>query len=152
MCRRTRTARSPGYQGRDAGQSDREVQGGHERTGAGCGAEVCRSPAAVPSGGYLQARRHADSHIDAERLEIDNNVAENAIRPLALGRKNWLFAGSPKGGKACAIALSLLQSAKACGVNPYDYLHDIYNRTMSHSSHRLSELLPAAWNRTRQTD
>ena len=81
------------------------------------------------------------------RLEIDNNLAENAIRPLALGRKNWLFAGSVRGGKACAIALSLLQSAKAVGLNPYDYLHDIYNRAMSHPVNRLHELLPAAWKR-----
>ncbi len=81
------------------------------------------------------------------RLEIDNNVAENAIRPLAIGRKNWLFAGSERGGKACAIALSLLQSAKAVGINPYDYLHDIYSRFMSHPVNRLHELLPAEWKR-----
>ena len=84
------------------------------------------------------------------RLEIDNNFGENAIRPLALGRKNFLFIGSPRGGKACAIALSLLQSAKACGLNPYDYLHDIYDRIMAHPVNNLSELLPDAWKRARQ--
>jgi transposase len=83
------------------------------------------------------------------RLEIDNNIAENAIRPLALGRKNYLFVGSPRGGKACAMALTFLQSAKAVGVNPYEYLHDIYNRIMSHSVKRLHELLPAAWQQAR---
>jgi transposase len=84
------------------------------------------------------------------RLEIDNNTAENAIRPLALGRKNWLFAGSPRGGKACAMALTFLQSAKAVGANPYEYIHDIYNRIMGHPVNRLHELLPAAWKRARQ--
>ncbi|MEK7752352.1 MAG: IS66 family transposase [Acidobacteriota bacterium] len=79
------------------------------------------------------------------RLEIDNNIAENAIRALALGRKNFLFVGSPRGGKACAMALTFLQSAKAVGANPYDYLHDIYNRIMGHPVNRLQELLPAAW-------
>ena len=85
------------------------------------------------------------------RLEIDNNTAENAIRPLALGRKNFLFVGSPRGGKACAMALTFLQSAKAVGANPYEYLHDIYNRIMGHPVNRLQELLPAAWMRARQS-
>lgn len=85
------------------------------------------------------------------RLEIDNNTAENAIRPLALGRKNFLFVGSPRGGKACAMALTFLQSAKAVGANPYTYLHDIYDRIMGHPANRLHELLPAAWMRARQT-
>jgi len=83
------------------------------------------------------------------RLEIDNNVAENAIRPLALGRKNFLFVGSARGGKACAMALTFLQSAKAVGVNPYQYIHDIYNRIMAHPANRIHELLPAAWMRSR---
>ena len=82
-------------------------------------------------------------------LSIDNNIAENAIRPLALGRKNFLFVGSPRGGKACAMALTFLQSAKAVGANPYEYLHDIYNRIMDHPVNRLHELLPAAWMLTR---
>ena len=79
------------------------------------------------------------------RLEIDNNTAENAIRPHAVGRKNYLFIGSPRGGKACAMAMTFLQSAKAVGANPYEYMHDIYNRIMSHPVNRLHELLPAAW-------
>jgi transposase len=83
------------------------------------------------------------------RLEIDNNTAENAIRPLAVGRKNYLFLGSPRAGKACAMAMTFLQSAKAVGANPYEYMHDIYNRIMSHPVNRLHELLPAAWMRTR---
>jgi transposase len=85
------------------------------------------------------------------RLEIDNNTAENAIRPHAVGRKNYLFVGSPRGGKACAMAMTFLQSAKAVGANPYEYLHDIYNRIMNHPVNRLHELLPAAWLCTRQT-
>ena len=79
------------------------------------------------------------------RLEIDNNTAENAIRPHAVGRKNYLFVGSPRGGKACAMAMTFLQSAKAVGANPYEYLHDIYDRIMGHPVNRLHELLPAAW-------
>jgi transposase len=84
------------------------------------------------------------------RLCIDNNPAENAIRPLALGRKNWLFAGSERGGKACAIAMSLIHSAKALNINCYDYLHDVYKRIMSHPVNRLHELLPDEWKAARE--
>lgn len=101
--------------------------------------------------GYAGNQREALYRYTTDgRLEIDNNFAENAIRPLALGRKNFLFVGSPRGGKACAMALTFLQSAKAVGANPYEYLHDIYNRIMSHPVNRLHELLPAAWLRARQ--
>ena len=79
------------------------------------------------------------------RLEADNNTAENAIRPLALGRKNWLFAGSERGGRAAALYLGLIQSCKACEVNPWTYFDDILRRIMSHPLHRLRELLPDQW-------
>lgn len=79
------------------------------------------------------------------RLEADNNTAENAIRPLAIGRKNWLFAGSQRGGQATALYLGLIQSCKACDINPWAYFDDILRRIMSHPLHRLRELLPDQW-------
>jgi hypothetical protein len=79
------------------------------------------------------------------RLEPDNNTAENAIRPLALGRKNWLFAGSERGGRAAALYLGLIQSCKACQINPWTYLDDVLRRIMSHPVRRLRELLPDQW-------
>ena len=85
------------------------------------------------------------------RLEIDNNTAENAMRTVAVGRKNFLFVGSPRGGKAFAMALTFLQSAKAVGANPYEYILDIYNRIMAHPANRVHELLPAAWLSARKT-
>ena len=78
-------------------------------------------------------------------LKPDNNTAENAIRPLALGRKNWLFAGSERGGKAAALYYSLIESCKACDVNPWEYLNDVLRRIMSHPINRLRELLPDQW-------
>jgi transposase len=100
--------------------------------------------------GYTTNQRQALYRYTTDgRLEIDNNIAENAIRPLALGRKNFLFVGSPRGGKACAMALTFLQSAKAVGADPYAYLHDVYDRIMGHPANRLHELLPAAWLRAR---
>jgi transposase len=61
------------------------------------------------------------------RVEIDNNLLENAIRPFALGRKNWLFNGSPEGAKAGAIFYSLIETCKANNVEPYKYFCTIFN-------------------------
>jgi transposase len=76
---------------------------------------------------------------------LDNNVAERAVRPLAIGRKNWLFFGSPDGGKAGAILFSLVQTCRGLGINPRVYLEDVMRRIMSHSSQKLYELLPDEW-------
>ncbi len=100
----------------------------------------------------LNQREALLCYVTDGRLRIDNNLAENAIRPLALGRKNWLFAGSARGGKACAIALSLIQSARALDINCYDYMLDVYNRIMSHPVSKLDELLPANWKAARLKD
>jgi transposase len=119
-------------------------------------ADIAAERVVLPSSLLAKAMGYAIHQRDAlyryttdGRLEIDNNTAENAIRPHAVGRKNYLFVGSPRGGKACAMAMTFLQSAKAVGANPYEYLHDIYNRIMAHPVNRLHELLPAAWKRAR---
>lgn len=65
-------------------------------------------------------------YIEDGRLHIDNNLIENAIRPFALGRKNWLFAGSPEGAKATGILFSLIETAKANGHKPYFYLRYLF--------------------------
>lgn len=75
----------------------------------------------------------------------DNNPAERAIRPLAIGRKNWLFLGSPESGEAAATLLSLVQTCRALNINPRTYLEDICRRIMGHSANRLYELLPDEW-------
>lgn len=76
---------------------------------------------------------------------LDNNVAERALRPLAIGRKNWLFFGSMDGGEAGAILLSLVQTCRGLGINPRTYLEDIFRRLMSHNAQQLYELLPDQW-------
>jgi hypothetical protein len=80
---------------------------------------------------------------------LDNNVAERAVRPLAIGRKNWLFVGSEDGGEAAAIALSLIQTCRALEVNPREYLEDVMRRLMSHTFQQLHELLPDPWLKSR---
>jgi transposase len=78
------------------------------------------------------------------RLEISNNAAENAIRPLALGRKNWLFAGSDAGGERAAIFYTLIRSAKMNGVEPEAYLREVLTRIGEHPINAIDALLP--WN------
>ena len=76
---------------------------------------------------------------------LDNNPAERAIRPLAIGRKNWLFFGSTESGEAAATLLSLTQTCRALNINPRTYLEDICRRIMGHSANKLHELLPDEW-------
>ena len=76
---------------------------------------------------------------------LDNNVAERAVRPLAIGRKNWLFFGSPDGGEAGAILLSLIQTCRGLNINPREYLEDIMRKIMNHNAQKLYELLPDQW-------
>jgi transposase len=78
------------------------------------------------------------------RLEMTNNAAERAIRPLALGRKNWLFAGSDTGGDRAAIMYTLIETAKMNDLNPEAYLRDIIARIADHHINKIDQLLP--WN------
>jgi len=83
--------------------------------------------------------------IDDGRLPIDNNWIENQIRPIAIGRKNWLFAGSLLAGQRAAAVMSLIQSAKLNGHDPYAYLRDVLRRLPTHKASQIGELLPHRW-------
>ena len=85
------------------------------------------------------------NYISHPFARLDNNVAERAVRPLAIGRKNWLFVGNEDGGEAAAVIYSLIQTCRALSVNPREYLEDVMRRLMSHSANKLDELLPDAW-------
>ena len=78
------------------------------------------------------------------RIEMDNNAAEREIRAVALGRKNWLFAGSDAGGDRAAAMYSLIGSAKLNGLDPQAYLRHVIERIADHPVNRVDELLP--WN------
>jgi transposase len=78
-------------------------------------------------------------------LPISNNWVENQIRPIALGRSNWLFAGSLRAGKRAAAVMSLVHSARINGHDPYAYLKDILERLPTHPASRIDELLPHRW-------
>jgi transposase len=93
----------------------------------------------------LNQRQALHRYLEDGRLKPDNNTAENAIRPLALGRKNWLFAGSERGARATALFLGLIQSCKACDINPWQFLDDVLRRIMGQPINRLRLLLPDQW-------
>jgi len=82
-------------------------------------------------------------YLEDGQLRPDNNLVENAIRPFVVGRKNWLFAGSPDGAKASATFFSLIETAKANGLEPYAYLRHIFKKLpLAQTKQDLKDLLP----------
>lgn len=106
------------------------------------------------SGDYFKALKYLENQkeslarfLEDGRVPIHNNTSEHAVRPVAVGRKNWLFAGSERGGQAAAIAYSLIESCRRVGVDPYHYLRDVLLRVATHPASRVHELTPANWKR-----
>ena len=84
-------------------------------------------------------------YLDEGDLPADNNWVENQIRPIAIGRNNWLFAGSLRAGKRAAAIMSLVHSARLNGHDPHVYLKDVMERLPTQSASRIGELLPHRW-------
>ena len=106
----------------------------------------------LSKGGIGKALSYAHNHLprlgaylDDGRIEIDNNLIENKIRPLALGRKNYLFAGSRQGAQRAAMLYSFFGSCREAGVNEREWLHDVLLRIGQHPINRIEELLPGRW-------
>ena len=109
-------------------------------------------PKVLPKGPLAEAIGYTLNHwtalnryLDDGRLEIDNNALERAIRPVASGRHNWLFVASERGGQATAALYSLIESAKANGLNPYAYLRDVFTRLPVTKAKDIDLLLPHLW-------
>jgi transposase len=88
--------------------------------------------------------------LEAGFLELDNGACERALRPIALGRRNWLFAGSDRGGQTAAVLMSLCATCKEWGIDPQAYLRDVLDRISTHPASRIEELLPDRWQALRQ--
>jgi transposase len=102
----------------------------------------------VPAGLVTLAGRPARllRYASDGRLEIDNNGIENAIRPIAVGKKNWLFVGGEETGQRSAILFTLLENAKRHGHNPETYLADVLTRLATMTTRDdLGQLLPSRW-------
>jgi transposase len=86
-----------------------------------------------------------ERYLEDGDLEIDNNGAERSLRPIVVGRNNWMFYGSDKGGRTGAVLSTLIASCKRLRVEPFTYLRDLFTRISSHPHNRLDELLPDRW-------
>jgi transposase len=101
--------------------------------------------------GYALRNWTALTHYPEDgRLKIDNNGAEQALRPIVLGRKNWLFAGSEAAAHRTAILCSLVQTCKHLQINPFVYLRDVIERVSTHPARLVLDLTPRLWKRLRQ--
>ena len=85
------------------------------------------------------------------RLEIDNNLVENAIRPTALGKKNWLFIGAAHAGQRAAIIYTLIEACRQRGLDPYAYLREVLTRLPAATTSQIKDLTPAAWAKAQRT-
>jgi len=110
----------------------------------------------LSKGGIGIALNYANNHLprlraylEDGRVEIDNNEIENKIRPLALGRKNYMFAGSKQGARRAAMMYSFFATCKEHGVNPREWLTDVLLRINNHPINKIAELLPGAWKNAR---
>jgi transposase len=89
--------------------------------------------------------RTLDVYLSDGRVEIDNNLVENAIRPTAIGKKNWLFMGDADAGERGAIIYTVIESCRRRGIDPYAYLKDVLTRLPRMTNRQVSEVIPSAW-------
>lgn len=97
----------------------------------------------------LKIRRSLTRYTKDGRLPIDNNLAENGIRPVALGRKNWLFLGSETGGETAAILMTFTATCRKLKINTWEYMSDVLRRINTHPMSKIDELLPDRWQQLR---
>ena len=90
-------------------------------------------------------------YTEAGYLAIDNNVAEREMKKIAVGRKNWLTVGSPRGGQTAAVLFSFTSTCQRLGVEPWHYLRDVLARLPSHPPEQLGDLLPDEWARAQRS-
>ncbi|MGB9408093.1 MAG: IS66 family transposase [Terracidiphilus sp.] len=122
-----------------------------ERIKKACAA-LLQSRRFLPKSGISQAMAYAKNlmpglevYLEDGRVEIDNNLVENAIRPTALGKKNWLFIGEADAGDRGAILYTVIESCRRRGVEPFAYLKDVLTRLPQMTNKQVPELLPAVW-------
>jgi transposase len=95
--------------------------------------------------------RALETYLADGRVEIDNNLVENAIRPTAIGKKNWLFIGEAAAGQRSAIIYTVIETCRRQGLNPFQYLRDVLSRLPSMTNHQIPEVIPVAWAKIQRT-
>ncbi|MEM9983836.1 MAG: IS66 family transposase [Bacteroidota bacterium] len=121
--------------------------------------EQDQDPKTLPQSGFGKALNYArkrfkylERYLDYGQVEIDNNRVENQIRPIALGRKNYLFAGSEKAAQNAGNLYGLLAAAKLHGLNPLEYLHQLLEAIATHPVNQIEDLLPHRWQAQTQNE
>lgn len=105
-----------------------------------------KSPIAKALGYSIERWNELMIYTTDGKLNIDNNPVENSIRPIAIGRKNYLFAGSHEAAQRSAMLYSLLGTCKLHSINPFIWLRDVLQRIAAHPVNKIEELLPQNWN------
>lgn len=113
------------------------------------GKDLKKSKMAQALNYFYTLKPYLKTYMKSPQARLDNNPVERQVRPMVLGRKNWLFLGSLRGAKAAEVLFSLVQSCRSIGVNPTEYLEEVMRRIGSHPSNRLAELLPMAYAKRR---
>jgi transposase len=90
-------------------------------------------------------------YLEDGRIEIDNNPVENAIRPTAIGKKNWLFIGEAEAGQRSAILFTIIEACRSRGIDPQTYLRDVLTRLPTLTNRQIENVTPAAWAKAQQT-
>jgi hypothetical protein len=111
-----------------------------------------KSPLAEALGYALNNWAALVRYTEAGFLDIDNNVAEREMKRIAIGRKNWLFVGSPQGGQTAAVLISFTSTCQRLGVEPWAYLQDVLTRLPATPAGQLGDLLPDRWRATRRSE
>ncbi|MCF7816726.1 MAG: IS66 family transposase, partial [Kiritimatiellales bacterium] len=110
-------------------------------------------PRSLTGTAIAYALRQSDglrAYVEYGQVEIDNNLIENAIRPAALGRKNWMFIGGEDTGWRSAVIYTILSSCKTHGVDPYAYLKDVLERLPHMTNQQIPLVTPRAWSKERR--
>jgi len=118
--------------------------------GPECSTALPKSPLGEAAGYCLNNWQALNEYARRGNLSIDNNAAERKLRPVAVGRKNYLFFGSDNGGRTAAIMYSVISSAKRHGLDPWRYLRDVFSRLPDMTVSQLPELLPDKWRDSHQ--
>ena len=90
-------------------------------------------------------------YVDDPILEIDNNLSERTLRMVAIGRKNWMFAGSEAGAERAAIIYSLVASCKLNGLDPFAYFRDVLEKVTTYPASKIDDLLPSNWKKSEES-
>ncbi len=104
-----------------------------------------KSNLAKAIGYMLKYENNFRLYLNDPNIRMENNTAERGLRKVVPGRKNWLFFGSKRAGEAAAVIYSLIQTCRIMGIEPFEYMTDIFKRLMTHQNNRLFELLPDKW-------